>query len=73
MGEWTYITIHFKLDTTEVTDQLHNPATTHLGPKLLILMNRRLGEYESVWTLWRKEKSLSTARNLTMIHNKPIA
>lgn len=35
-----------KLDTREVSDQLHNLAASHLGPKPLTLMNRRLGEHE---------------------------
>jgi len=40
MGEWRFITIHFKLDTGDVSDQLHNLATSYVGPKPLILMNR---------------------------------
>jgi hypothetical protein len=47
MGQRRYVTIHFKPDARQVSDQLHNPAASYLGPKPLILMNRRLDEYES--------------------------
>jgi hypothetical protein len=60
MGEWRHSSTILKLGISmEVSGQFHAPATLTPGKSPRHPLDRRLGEPQPVWTMWRREKYLA--------------